>query len=122
MAKPIPARRLTPVTRTVPMPTPGSHAGDELLHPLVDGLERVLAQDGALGLVVELKVHPVDGEVAALLLGAADELAAELGPGGLRGHVLGLEDPWVVRHPVDLTGLLEQVVQAPAAPDVVVRE
>jgi hypothetical protein len=28
-------------------------------------------------------VDPVDGEVAALLLGAADELAAELGPGCL---------------------------------------
>src|SRR5262245_21185944 len=54
----------------------GLHAGDEFLDPVVDGAERVLAQDRALGLVVELEVHPVDGEVAAALLRAADELAA----------------------------------------------
>ena len=45
------------------------HRGDQLLDALVDGLERVLAQHGALGLVVELEVHPVDGVVALLLLG-----------------------------------------------------
>jgi hypothetical protein len=32
-------------------------------------LERVLAQHGALGLVVELQVDPVDGVVALALLG-----------------------------------------------------
>ena len=47
-------------------------------------LERVLAQHGALGLVVQLQVHPVHRVVAALRLGLADELAAELGPRGLR--------------------------------------
>src|SRR6266851_8642295 len=36
------------------------HPGDELLHPLVGGAERVLAQHRALGLVVELEVDPVD--------------------------------------------------------------
>ena len=91
-----------------------SHAGDELVDAVVDGLERVLAQHGALGLVVELEVHPVDGEVAALLLGLADELAAQPGAGGLRRHVLGLEDPRLVGHPLDLAGPLQQVVQAAA--------
>src|ERR1044071_5955736 len=43
-----------------------SHRGDQALHPLVVGAERVLAQDRALRLVVELEVHPVDGEVAPL--------------------------------------------------------
>src|SRR5919198_2336640 len=66
------------------------HPGDELVYPFVDGAERVLAQHGALGLVVELQVHPVDGEVAALLLGVLDELAAQPGPGGLRRGLLGL--------------------------------
>src|SRR3954453_14171454 len=84
------------------------HRRDELVDAVVDGLERVLAQDGALSLVVELEVHPVDGEVAALLLGAADELAAQTGAGGLRWHVLGLEDARLVRDAVDLTGALEQ--------------
>src|SRR6185437_7542287 len=56
------------------------HAGDQLLDPLVDRAERVLAQHGPLSLVVQLEVHPVDGEVAPLLLGPADELAAQLGP------------------------------------------
>ena len=69
-----------------------SHAGDQPLHPLVVRPERVLAQHGALRLVVELQVHPVDGEVAPLLLGVPDELAAQPGPGGLRRRLLGLED------------------------------
>ena len=41
------------------------------------GLERVLAEHGALGLVVELQVDPVDRVVALALLGPPDELAAQ---------------------------------------------
>src|SRR5262245_54884673 len=37
------------------------HAGDELLDPVVDGTERVFAQDRTLRLIVQLEVHPVDG-------------------------------------------------------------
>src|SRR5580704_5450426 len=75
------------------------HARDELLDPLVDRTERVLAQHGPLGLVVQLEVHPVDGEVAPLLLGPADELTAQLGPRRLRRHRLGLEDVDVAGRP-----------------------
>jgi hypothetical protein len=39
------------------------------MHALVVRPERVLAQHGALRLVVELEVDPVDGEVPPLLLG-----------------------------------------------------
>src|SRR4051812_31061866 len=67
-----------------PRKTIGLHAGDEAVHPLVVGAERILAQDGALGLVVEFQVHPVDGEVAPAFLGVSDELPAQPGPGGLR--------------------------------------
>ena len=49
----------------------GSHARDQPLDPLVDRPERVLAQHRALRLVVQLEVHPVDGEVAPPLLRAA---------------------------------------------------
>ncbi len=49
----------------------------QALDPLVHGTERVLAQHGALGLVVELEVHPVHGEVAAVGLGSPDEVAAK---------------------------------------------
>ena len=77
------------------------HAGDKLLHPFVDRTERVLAQHRPLRLVVQLEVHPVDGEVAALFLGPADELAPQLGAGGLRRDGLGLEDLQVGGHPVD---------------------
>src|SRR3712207_7143803 len=50
-----------PVRRSPRDPPPrASHRRDELLHPLVDGLERVLAQHRALRLVVELEVHPVE--------------------------------------------------------------
>src|SRR3954468_10177891 len=45
-----------------------SHAGDEAVDALVVGPERVLAQHGTLRLVVQLEVHPVDGEVAPALL------------------------------------------------------
>ena len=108
--------------RPIAADRPGSHAVDQPLHPLVVGPERVLAQHGALGLVVELEVHPVDGEVAAALLGPLDELAAQPGPGGLRRHRLGLEDLQVVGHPGDRAALLEQVVEPAAAVDVVVGE
>ena len=63
---------------------PALQRGDQLLDPLVAGLERVLAQHGALRLVVELQVDPVHRVVPLALLGAADELAPQASPGGLR--------------------------------------
>src|SRR4051794_12784425 len=99
-----------------------SHAGDQPLHPLVDAGERVLAEHRALSLVVQLQVHPVDGEVAPLLLRPPHEVAAQLRAGGLRRHRLGLEDLDVARHALHLAAALEQVEQAPAAGDVVVRQ
>ena len=89
--------------------------GDQLLHALVHRAERVLAQHGALGLVVQLQVHPVDGVVALAFLRPLDELATQPGPGGLRRRLLGLEDLDVGGDPVDLLAALEQAVEAPAA-------
>src|SRR5260370_3865864 len=89
---------------TSPPTTPAarrSHPGDELLDPLVHRTERVLAQHRALGLVVQLEVHPVDGEVAPFLLRPADELAAQLGPGGLRRGRLCLQEGAVAGGPRD---------------------
>src|SRR5260370_25566617 len=77
-----------------------SHAGDQLLDSLVHRAERVLAQHGPLGLVVQLQVNPVDGEITPLLLGPADELAAQLRPRRLRRHGLGLEDVDVAGGPL----------------------
>src|SRR4051794_29911122 len=91
------------------------HAGDELFHPIVDGSERVLAQDGALRLVVELEMDPVHGEVASLLLSPFDEVASQPGASGLRGDGLGLEDAKVAGDPVDGALALEQVIEATAA-------
>src|SRR6478735_2602425 len=70
-------RRDTTATTARARVTGRSHAVDEALHPLVVGLERVLAQHRALRLVVELEVHPVDGEVTTPLLRAPDELATQ---------------------------------------------
>src|SRR5690606_36872811 len=81
--------------------SPWSHARDQPLDAFVVGTERVLAQDGALRLVVQLQVHPVDGEVAPALLGVPDELTAQPGPGGLRRPLLRLEDLQVGGDPVD---------------------
>src|SRR3954464_8709272 len=98
------------------------HAGDELFHPVVHGPEWVLAQDGALRLVVELEMDPVHGEVASLLLSPFDEVASQPGTSGLRGNGLGLEDARVAGDPVDGTLALEQVVEATSAVDGVVGE
>ena len=62
----------------------GSQTGDQLLDSLVVGPEGVLQQHRPLGLVVELEMDPVDGEVPAALLGPPDELAPQAGPGRLR--------------------------------------
>src|SRR6201990_3782935 len=70
----------------------GLHPRDQLLDPLGDRAERGLAQHGPLSLVVQLEVDPVDGKVAPLLLGPADELAAELGPRCLRRERPGAAD------------------------------
>src|SRR3990170_2712149 len=99
-----------------------SHARDELLDALVDGAERVLAQHGALRLVVELEVHPVDREVPAALLGPPDELAAEAGAGGLRRDGLRLEDLDVRGDPLGGAVALQEVEQAPVPRDVVIRQ
>src|SRR5580704_15100060 len=98
----------------------GLHPRYELFDPLVHGAERVLAQDGPLCLVVQLQVHPVDGEVTPLLLRPADELTTQLGPGGLRRNRLGLENVDVARGALHGAGPLQQVVQAPAAVHIVV--
>src|ERR1700677_1015162 len=92
-----------------------SHTRDELFDPFVHRTERVLAQDGPLRLIVQLQVHPADGERTALFLRPADELAAQLAPGGLRRDRLGLEDIDVTCGPLHRPGPLQQVVQATAA-------
>src|SRR6266540_7055593 len=103
-------------------PSSASHRVDQLLDPVVDAAVGILAEHGALGLVVELEVYPVDGEVAATFLGAADEVAAQLRPGRLRWHVLRLEHGQVVGDPVDCAASLQEVVEAASTLDVVIGE
>src|SRR5689334_24727745 len=52
-----------PAANSQPGRYAGSHPRDQLLDPLVDRAERVLAQHGPLSLVVQLEVDPVDGKV-----------------------------------------------------------
>src|SRR4030095_10483423 len=66
-----------------------SHVGDQLLDALVHAAERILAEHGPLGLIVQLEVDPVHRVVATLLLRVADEVPPELGPRGLRGFPHG---------------------------------
>src|SRR6185437_5023546 len=96
------------------------HAGDQPLDPLVDRTEGVLAQHGPLRLVVELEVHPVDGEVAAGRLGGADELATQPRPGGLRRIVNRLRDVLVGGDAGRKSLALQQIKDAAPAFDVVV--
>src|SRR5437763_1541738 len=66
-----------------------SQRGNQTLDALVARLERVLAEHGALGLVVELEVDPVDGVVALAFLGALDERTAQARTRRLRRRVDG---------------------------------
>jgi hypothetical protein len=59
------------------------HALNQAFHSLVNVLKWVLAQDGALGLVVEFQMNPVHGEVPAGFLGSFDEIATKFGSRGL---------------------------------------
>src|ERR1700679_2781782 len=100
----------------------GLHAGDQPLDPLVDRPERILAQHGALSLIVELEVHPVDGEIATCGLGGADELAAQPRPGGLPRLIHRRVDLLVGGDPRRETFALQQIEDSAAALDVVVRQ
>src|SRR5215210_739327 len=95
---------------------------DQALDAVVAGLEGVLAQHGALSLVVQLQVDPVDGVVALAFLGALDERAPEAGSCRLRraGHCD--VDVAVANGPLQFPASLEQVVEGPRARDVVVGE
>src|ERR1700754_3578767 len=80
-----------PAANSQPCRYAGLHPRDQLLDPLVHRTERVLAQHRPLSMVVQLEGLPVDVEIAPLLLGPAEELAAQLGPRRLRRDRLGLE-------------------------------
>src|SRR3954452_20448627 len=97
-----------------------SQRGDQLLDTLVAALEGVLAQHRALGLIVELEVHPIDRVVAFALFGPLDELAAKAGPCGLRRHVDRGVDVGVGTHALDHPVVLQLVERAALARDVVV--
>src|SRR3954465_2720281 len=97
-----------------------SERGDQLLHPVVAGLERILAKDRPLGLVVELQVDPVDRVVALALLGPTDELAPKARPRRLGRLVDSTVDVAIGADPIDETAVLQLVVEAPLAVDVVV--
>src|SRR3954470_13256957 len=84
--------------------------GNEALDAIGTGLERVLAQDRPLPLVVELQVHPVDRVVTLALLGLLDEGAAEAGARRLRRLVHRELDLLVGDDAIDLAASLQQVV------------
>ena len=81
------------------MTTAWLHAGDQPFDPLVDRPERILAQHRALSLIVELEVHPINGEVASGRLGGADELTPQPCPRGLGRLVDGRVDRINADHP-----------------------
>src|SRR5437764_11403344 len=113
MAVTVPVRKLG---------TGGSETCDQLLDALVTGLEGILAEHGALGLVVELQVHPVDRVVALALLGPADELAAEAGARRLGRFDDGAVDALVGDDALDEGAIMHAVVEAAPAAAVAVRQ
>src|SRR5262245_24633068 len=88
---------------------PDLKTGDQPFDAVVAGLEGVLAEHGSLRLVVQLEMHPIDGEVALALLGALDECAPQSRARRLRRCDHGVVDVFVARGPLDLTTPLQQV-------------
>ncbi len=86
------------------------------------GLEGVLAHDCALGLIVELEMDPVDGEVPLAGLRRLDEGAAESGPRGLGRSFHCVGDLRVFHDTLGTPVLLEQVVETPGSVDIVIGE
>ena len=91
-----------------------------MIHPFVVRFERVLAQHGALCVIVEFQVNPVDGVIAAAFLGAFDELAPQSGTGGLGCGVDGIGDVLVGHDPFDQVAPLQLVEHRTVPADVVV--
>src|SRR5215813_9958639 len=85
------------------------HSGNELLDPFVDGPEGIFTENSALGLIVQLEVHPVDREVPAPFLRSPDEVTAQPSPGRLRRNRLGFEDRQVAAQPLHRAAPLQQV-------------
>src|SRR5579862_6148240 len=84
--------------------------------------EGVLQKDGALCLVVQLEVDPVNREVPATLFGATDEGAAKPGARRLGWLRHGGRDLGVGARAVHLVAALQLVEHPPASVDVVVHE
>src|SRR5829696_10383298 len=97
-------------------------ARDQPFDAVVARLERVLAQHGALRLVVELQVDPVDRVVPLSLLRPLDERAPEAGSRGLRRSGHGGVDLAVAHGPLEMPASLEEVIERTRPGDVVVRE
>src|SRR5690348_10127794 len=92
------------------VPMSSLQRSDQPFDALVARLERVLAENGPLRLVVELQVHPVDGVVALAFLGPLDERATQAGTRRLRRGVDRLVDLLVGDHAFHLIAPLEEVV------------
>src|SRR3954469_4923074 len=121
-SKLMPERRRAAPTRPVVVVMIASHGGDELLDALIHAAVRVLAQHSALGLIVELEVHPVDGEIPPLLLRLLDEVTAQLGTSRLRRHTFRLECREIRDDSIDRAAVLEEIEKPTGAGDVVVGE
>ena len=67
-------------------------------------------------------MHPVDGEVPMTLLGSPDEIPAELRPGRLRGHRLGLVDVQIADDSPGQPASLQKHEQTPLPRNIVVSE
>jgi hypothetical protein len=112
----------TPTTAFPLSQEPRPEAGDQAVDPVVVRAEGVLAENRALGLVVELQVHPIDGEIPPLSFGGVDELASQLGASRLRRFLRGPLDILLVAHALDHVAPFEKVVQSTLSIDVVIGE
>ena len=77
-----------------------SHAGHQALNALIHGQEWVLAQNRSLGLVIQLKVHPIHREISVFFLGAPHKITAQFGAGGLGRDLLGRKNVNVPRNSI----------------------
>ena len=95
---------------------------DEAINAFVVRLKRVFERQGALRLVIEFEVHPIDGVVPALFFGSLYEGTPESSPCGLRSAHDGLAYRIIGNDPLGLITALQSVEQTPSRIDVVIEQ
>ena len=93
---------------------------DELFYPFVLTLKRILAQDRALGLIIEFEMNPVNRVVPLAFLCALHKFTTQFRSGGLWRNVDRRVDIRVRADPFNETPVLHLVERAATPTHIVI--